>query len=208
MEISYPGRWTRTDKALEMAANKLFTVAGGDRNDKPNILIVLTDGKTNRGSKPYPEVLQPLQVSTSCNSTRKNSFPEPSLPSPCFRRLGSRLLWDMIVESSSAESYLYSIWHLCSDGRVAAKLKIYSIPYRQSEEYNRVKKKKHFVFFNHTKLEGKKRKKFTVWEVALKPQSLIIFGFFVTVCWRIYKDTCRPMMLLRPYASKMRLEFP
>ena len=53
-------------RALEMAANKLFTVAGGDRNDKPNILIVLTDGKTNRGSKPYPEVLQPLQVSTSC----------------------------------------------------------------------------------------------------------------------------------------------
>ncbi|XP_078348187.1 uncharacterized protein LOC144633234 isoform X3 [Oculina patagonica] len=61
MEISFPGRWTRTDKALEMAANKLFTDAGGDRNDKPNILIVLTDGKTNRGSKPYPEVLQPLQ---------------------------------------------------------------------------------------------------------------------------------------------------
>ena len=74
MEISYPGSWTRTDKALEMAASKLFTVAGGDRNDKPNILIVLTDGKTNRGSKPYPEVLQPLQVSTSCNSTR-TSFP-------------------------------------------------------------------------------------------------------------------------------------
>ena len=43
MEISYPGSWTRTDKALEMAATKLFTVAGGDRNDKPNILIVLTD---------------------------------------------------------------------------------------------------------------------------------------------------------------------
>lgn len=78
MEISYPGSWTRTDKALEMAATKLFTVAGGDRNDKPNILIVLTDGKTNRGSKPYPEVLQPLQVSTSCNSARKSSFPEPS----------------------------------------------------------------------------------------------------------------------------------
>ena len=65
MEIRYPGQWTRTDKALEMAAQKLFTVAGGDRKDKPNILIVLTDGKTNRGSKPYPEVLQPLQVNPS-----------------------------------------------------------------------------------------------------------------------------------------------
>lgn len=64
MEIKYPGQWTRTDRALEMAAQKLFTSAGGDRNDKANILIVFTDGKTNRGSKPYPEVLQPLQVST------------------------------------------------------------------------------------------------------------------------------------------------
>ena len=84
MEISYPGRWTRTDKALEMAANKLFTVAGGDRNDKPNILIVLTDGKTNRGSKPYPEVLQPLQVSTSCNSMRKRGGSQ-ALPSLLLR---------------------------------------------------------------------------------------------------------------------------
>ena len=62
MEIAYPGKWTRTDRALEMAAQKLFTDAGGDRKDKPNVLIVLTDGKTNRGSKPYPEVLRPLQV--------------------------------------------------------------------------------------------------------------------------------------------------
>lgn len=62
MEITYPGKWTRTDRALEMAAQKLFTDAGGDRKDKPNVLIVLTDGKTNRGSKPYPEVLRPLQV--------------------------------------------------------------------------------------------------------------------------------------------------
>ena len=69
MEIRYPGQWTRTDKALEMAAQKLFTSAGGDRNDKANILIVFTDGKTNRGSRPYPEVLQPLQVSTINLST-------------------------------------------------------------------------------------------------------------------------------------------
>ena len=63
MSIKYPGGWTRTDKALEMAAQKLFTVAGGDRKDKPNVLLVFTDGKTNRGSKPYPVVLRPLQVS-------------------------------------------------------------------------------------------------------------------------------------------------
>ena len=38
---------TRTDLALEMARDKLFTESGGDRPDKPNILIVLTDGKPN-----------------------------------------------------------------------------------------------------------------------------------------------------------------
>jgi len=59
--IGYTGGWTRTDKALELAANNLFTIAGGDRSDKTNILIVLTDGKTNPGSKPYPEVLRSLQ---------------------------------------------------------------------------------------------------------------------------------------------------
>ena len=75
MEISYPGQWTRTDKALEMAAGKLFTEAGGDRKDKPNILVVFTDGKTNSGSKPYPEVLRPLQVSVlQFNSPKRNSI--------------------------------------------------------------------------------------------------------------------------------------
>lgn len=64
MAIRYPGGWTRTDRALEMAARKLFTVAGGDRKDKRNVLVVFTDGKTNRGSKSYMEVLRPLQVGT------------------------------------------------------------------------------------------------------------------------------------------------
>ncbi|XP_067043371.1 uncharacterized protein [Acropora muricata] len=62
MAIRYPGGWTRTDRALEMAAQKLFTVAGGDRKDKRNVLVVFTDGKTNRGSKSYMEVLRPLQA--------------------------------------------------------------------------------------------------------------------------------------------------
>lgn len=35
---------TRTDLALKMATDKLFTGAG-DRSDKPNVLIVLTDGE-------------------------------------------------------------------------------------------------------------------------------------------------------------------
>ena len=40
------GHWgTRTDLALELARDKLFTKAGGDRPDKPNVMLVLTDGK-------------------------------------------------------------------------------------------------------------------------------------------------------------------
>ena len=69
MAIRYPGGWTRTDRALEMAAQKLFTVAGGDREDKRNVLVVFTDGKTNRGSKSYMEVLRPLQVGIDETST-------------------------------------------------------------------------------------------------------------------------------------------
>ena len=39
---------TRTDKALKMARDELFTEAGGDRPDKPNVMIVLTDGKPTK----------------------------------------------------------------------------------------------------------------------------------------------------------------
>jgi hypothetical protein len=45
-----------------MASQKLFTSAGGDRPDKPNILIVFTDGKKSRGSKRYSVVIPPLKV--------------------------------------------------------------------------------------------------------------------------------------------------
>ena len=39
---------TRTDLALIMARDELFTQAGGDRPDKPNVMIVLTDGKPTK----------------------------------------------------------------------------------------------------------------------------------------------------------------
>ena len=61
--LKYTGGGTRTDLALEAAANRIFSAAGGDRQDAANVLVVLTDGKTNRGSKPYKDVLAPLQVS-------------------------------------------------------------------------------------------------------------------------------------------------
>ena len=42
---------TRTDEALKKARDELFTVAGGDRSDKPNVMVVLTDGKPNPMNK-------------------------------------------------------------------------------------------------------------------------------------------------------------
>lgn len=62
-KISYTGGGTRTDIALEMANSGLFSSGGGDRGDKPNVLVVISDGKTNRGSKAYSTVLRPLIVS-------------------------------------------------------------------------------------------------------------------------------------------------
>lgn len=59
-KIAYTGGGTRTDIALEMANSGLFSSAGGDRIDKPNVLVVITDGKTNSGSKAYKTVLAPL----------------------------------------------------------------------------------------------------------------------------------------------------
>nr|XP_058950079.1 streptococcal hemagglutinin-like [Pocillopora verrucosa] len=53
---------TRTDIALELANTLLFSVQGGDRFDKPDVLIVITDGLTDpERSKPYPVVLKPLE---------------------------------------------------------------------------------------------------------------------------------------------------
>jgi len=56
---------TRTDKALIAANNKLFTAEGGDRPKFPNVLVILTDGKTNPASKPFAEITPLLKVSVN-----------------------------------------------------------------------------------------------------------------------------------------------
>ena len=56
------GDRTFTDKALMAAANKLFTEEGGDRPDFPNVLILLTDGRTNPTSKPFSTIIPHLEV--------------------------------------------------------------------------------------------------------------------------------------------------
>ncbi|CAH3162635.1 unnamed protein product, partial [Porites evermanni] len=54
---------TRTDRALELAAEDFFGwQETGDRPDVPNVLLVLTDGDTNKGSKPFSQVLPPLEA--------------------------------------------------------------------------------------------------------------------------------------------------
>ena len=55
---------TRTDRALEMASNKLFQPNKGERSGVLHVLLVITDGKTSKSSKKYSEVLKPFQVIT------------------------------------------------------------------------------------------------------------------------------------------------
>ncbi|XP_031569140.1 uncharacterized protein LOC116303695 [Actinia tenebrosa] len=58
--IKYLQGGTRTDRALQLANSDLYSSRGGYRSNVPNVLFVLTDGKTNRGSLPYSTVLKPL----------------------------------------------------------------------------------------------------------------------------------------------------
>jgi len=56
---------TRTDLALTLAKEKLFSVEGGDRPDVPNVCIVFTDGKStgkpkHKGFVPIPETVEIL----------------------------------------------------------------------------------------------------------------------------------------------------
>lgn len=69
--VKYPDGLTHTDRALLLAGLALFTPYGGDRPSKSNVLVVFTDGKTSDDSRPYPEVLMPLQVNGGQNPRRK-----------------------------------------------------------------------------------------------------------------------------------------
>ena len=53
---------TFTDRALRKAGEELFTAGAGDRPVKPDVLVVLTDGKTNPKSEPYETAVEPLKV--------------------------------------------------------------------------------------------------------------------------------------------------
>ena len=53
---------TFTDRAIKLAGEEMFTVEGGERPDKQDVLVILTDGRTNKDSLPYENVNQPLRV--------------------------------------------------------------------------------------------------------------------------------------------------
>ncbi|XP_078372870.1 collagen alpha-6(VI) chain-like [Oculina patagonica] len=55
------GSMTFIDRALEAANEKLFTEEGGDRPEFPNVLILLTDGRTNENSTDYKEIVPLLK---------------------------------------------------------------------------------------------------------------------------------------------------
>lgn len=98
-KFPYVAEGTRTDLALSLANMELFSEQGGDRADKPNVLIVITDGRTNPiSSQPYSEVLQPLQVTITkplCFSRFSELLPESlglvySIQFPKLSRAGDK----------------------------------------------------------------------------------------------------------------------
>ena len=53
---------TATDKALVAADKEVFTPMNGERADAANIVVVVTDGRTMKGSLPFNVTVPPLRV--------------------------------------------------------------------------------------------------------------------------------------------------
>lgn len=53
---------TATDRALIAADEIVFTPENGERADAANIVVVITDGRTTRGSLPFNVTVPPLRV--------------------------------------------------------------------------------------------------------------------------------------------------
>lgn len=60
LAMEFPNGDVRTDKALKMAGEELFK-AGKDRQNVPDVLLVIVEGKTEQNSEPYKDVLTPLK---------------------------------------------------------------------------------------------------------------------------------------------------
>ena len=69
---------SRTDLALTLAKERLFSLEGGDRPDVPNALIILTDGKST--GKPKQEGFVPIpQTVEILTKVGIHSFIHPSI---------------------------------------------------------------------------------------------------------------------------------
>ena len=82
---------TRTDLALIMARDELFTEAGGDRQNNPNVMLVLTDGKPyglpeNRNFAVFSKnIVKDFKVSTCYISFYQGHLsPAVSFVNPCL----------------------------------------------------------------------------------------------------------------------------
>ena len=53
---------TFIDRALIKANDSLFTPMGGDRPEAPNVLVLMTDGRTNKASRPFSEIVPSFRV--------------------------------------------------------------------------------------------------------------------------------------------------
>lgn len=63
-------RPTRIDRALKAADEELFNPKGGDREGFPNVLVILTDGRTHPDSQSFAEIVPALEVSLFMQNLR------------------------------------------------------------------------------------------------------------------------------------------
>ena len=73
LALRYRPGGTRTDRAMDLADEAIFRVAHGERLNVPHIMLVVTDGKTNPGSKAYQDVVKPFEVTKSSSSFGKKA---------------------------------------------------------------------------------------------------------------------------------------
>ena len=59
--LEQQGGGTRIDLALEFAADKVFVQGHGDREEVVDVVVLLTDGKSDPGSKPLDQAVLPLR---------------------------------------------------------------------------------------------------------------------------------------------------
>ena len=69
MKSDQLGKPTRTDKALITTATDVFNEKNGDRPNSPDVMVLITDGRSHPESLPLDEAVEPLKVSrmTTCS---------------------------------------------------------------------------------------------------------------------------------------------